>query len=356
MQKSTKRDYSILFAVLIAVSALALFLCLPLSAYAATGTLGTEAPHIYCTYKDSDGNTVDGNKLTAGTYEATFNIKDMTSAAVIQVTASYTDAVTVDSSTVKQLSDADTNFSSMGYLASDGNIVFGYVSNADGTSAITPDGTTLFSINMTFSQDCDAADVVTISSNPNLTFAIADYGDGYSDEYSLVDSDETYNGNLYLMTADVTPASSYDISGQIKIATDITGTSTTVGIVGINVSVLKDGSAIAEATTDKNGNYTLTAVPAGEYTMLISGESTVDREVTLIVSESKTVDSVGIVICDYNKDRGFNALDSLTFSQSMSEYYVYADFNGDGGINSLDAITFTSFIAKTVSYADVTLQ
>lgn len=356
MQKSTKRDYSILFAALIAILAFSVFLCLPLSAQAAEGPLGTESPYIYCTYTDADGNSADGNNLSAGTYKVTFNIKDMASAAVIQLTASYADTVSVDSSTVTQLSDADTNFSSMGYLASDGNIVFGYVSNEDGASALSAEGTALFTIDMTFSQACDAADVITISSDPNLTFATADYGDGYDDEYALVDAFEGYNGSLYLMTADVSPASTFDISGQIKIATDLTGTDTTVGIVGINVSVLKDGSTVAQATTDENGNYTLSAVPAGEYSMLISGDTTVDREVTLIVTESKTVDSVGIVICDYNKDLKFNTNDTVVFSTALSNYYVYADLNGDAKVNTNDSVVYSRFLNNTVTYADVTLQ
>lgn len=356
MQKYAKRDYSIFFAVLLAVTALVLFLCLPLSAKAAAGTLGTESPYIYCTYTDADGNAADGNNLTAGTYDVTFNIRDMASAAVIQVTAYYDDSVTVDSSEVSRLSDADTNFSSMGYLASDGNIVFGYVSNADNTSALNSEGTPLFTLKMTFALDCDAADCITISSNTNMTFALADYGDGYSDEYALVDDDDNYDGNLYLMTADVSPEMGYDISGQIKISTDLTGTDTTVGIVGINVSVLKDGTAIAETVTDENGNYTLASVPAGEYTMLISGESTVDRKVTLIVSESKTVDSVGIVICDYNKDLKFNSNDTIVFSTALSEYYVYADMNGDAKINTNDSVVYMKFLNNTITYADVILQ
>ncbi|MDD6728440.1 MAG: carboxypeptidase-like regulatory domain-containing protein, partial [Eubacteriales bacterium] len=326
------------------------------SAQAAEGTLGTESPYIYCTYTDADGNSADGNNLSAGTYKVTFNIKDMASAAVIQLTVSYADTVSVDSSTVTQLSDADTNFSSMGYLASDGNIVFGYVSNEDGASALNAEGTALFSIDMTFSQACDAADVITISSDPNLTFATADYGDGYDDEYALVDAFDGYNGSLYLMTADVSPASSFDISGQITIATDITGASTTIGIVGINVSVLKDGSTVAQATTDENGNYTLSAVPAGEYTMLISGDTTVDREVTLIVTESKTVDSVGIVVCDYNRDLYFNSYDTVTFVKGLNEYNVYCDLNGDDYVNSYDTLVFINFLDKTINYDDVTLQ
>lgn len=356
MQQLTKKHLSVFIGAMISFATLAIILCLPHLSYAATGTLGTESPYVYCTYKDADGKVVDGNNLEAGTYEISFNISGMSSAAVIQVTASYTDTLTLDGTSVSQLSDTDTNFSSMGYLASEGNIVFGYVSNEDGTSAISTDGTALFTISATFSQACDAESVIQVATDPNLTFAIADYGDGYNDEYALVDSFDGYTGNLYLMTCDVTPSLGCDITGQIMIATDITGTETTAGIVGINVAVQKDGATVAEAVTDENGNYTLSAVPAGEYTMIISGESTVDREVTLIVTASKAVDPVGVVICDYNKDLSFNSADSLTYAQAMITYNVYADFTADGSVNSSDTMIYSKFLGNTVSYADVTLQ
>ena len=63
--------------------------------------------------------------------------------------------------------------------------------------------------------------------------------------------------------------------------------------------------------------------------MLISGETTVDRKVTLVVSESKDVGSVGVVICDYNKDEL---------------------------INGTDYMSFIAFYNKTVNYNSVTLK
>lgn len=356
MTNILKRYSVYILGALLVPLTLAIFVCLPQTVSAAPGTLGTESPEYYCTYQDADGNSVDGNNLSAGTYKVTFNIKGMASASVLQVTASYNNTVTVDTSTVTQVSDTDTNFSTMGYVAADGNIVFGYVSNSSDASLLNAQGTELFSLNMAFSQQCDAADVITISSNPNHTFALADYSEGYNDEYALVDTYEGYPGSLYLMSADVSPSMGYDITGQVKIATDLTGTETTVGIIGINVSVTKDGVEIASAVTDENGTYTLTAIPAGEYKMTISGESTVDREVTLVVSSAKTVDAVGVVICDYNRDVIFNSNDTMVFAKAIVEYNVYSDFNGDKIVNSNDVFYFAKFLGKAVTYADVTLQ
>jgi hypothetical protein len=234
------------------------------------------------------------------------------------------------------------------------------VSAGDYTS-VDSDAQYIATVKMTFAIDCDADDYITVSSNPNLTFVVTDSADNnYDDEYALVEAYEGYNGTLALMTCDITPAfdaDTFDVSGQILIASDLTGTSTTVGIVGITVDVVDNGSTIATAVTDDNGYYTLTGVPAGEYKMLISGPTTIDREVTLVVTESKSVDAVGIVVCDYNIDKKVNAADMSKFSNSFAgDYYVYCDFNGDGKVNAADMSIFSVFFDATVTYEDVTLN
>ena len=247
----------------------------------------------------------------------------------------------------------------MGTVTNDSNLVFGFVSDADTCSSVTKDGTLLATFSVTFAKDCDAADVISVSTDPNKTFIMVNYNDGFGNEYALVTESADYPGSLYLMTCDVSPkASGYDITGQVKIATDLTGTEVSAGIANINLTVESaDGSAIATATTDSNGEYTLSGVPAGEYTMLISGETTVDRKVTLVVSESKDVGSVGIVICDYNKDNVFDISDYMTFMDAYSNVYaLYCDLNGDNVIDISDYMTFASFINKTVNYNSVTLK
>jgi hypothetical protein len=91
--------------------------------------------------------------------------------------------------------------------------------------------------------------------------------------------------------------------------------------------------------------------------MLISGPTTIDREVTLVVSESKTVDSVGIVVCDYNIDSLIDAADMIDFSVAFTgKYNVYADFNGDKLVDASDMVVFSIFFGNTVQYNDVTLS
>lgn len=366
MKVEKKHNSNFLFAILAFAATLFLLISLPMVSYAETGTLGAETPEVICTY-EKDGVAVDGNSLTAGTYDVNFVLTGVKNLSVLEVTATYDESQVAVESTPDYLisDDANTSLESMGCVLSGGNIVFGFVSTNEDCSSLTEENVTIATVKMTFNSDCDAESYIQVSENPNFTFAQVDYGDGYADAYAPIESYPDYKGNLYLMSYDVTPAiiSGYDINGKIEIATDVTGTDTTVGIVGITVTVEKDGSTVADATTDENGNYTLTAVPEGEYTMLISGPTTVDRVATLIVSADKAenavidVGNVGIIICDYNKDKDINATDDFVFGNAYGtvEYNVYCDFNGDGDVNATDDFVFGNFYGQKINYENIIL-
>ena len=310
---------------------IALFVCLPNTSYGAT--VGSEKPNIYCTYTDSDGKQYDGDKLPAGTYDVNFYLEGVSELSVVQVTAKYGADATVDTAAQSLLSDSDevTGISSMGTITQNSNLVFGFVSDSDSCSAINSDGTLLATFSVAFANKCDASEVISVSTSPNETFVLTDYNDGLKDEYALVAKADDYDGSLYLMTCDVSPKGpGCNITGRITIATSPDGGASDTGIGGINLTVkTADDSTVATAVTNPNGYYTLADIPAGEYKMLISGETTIDRTVTLVVSESKDVSSVSIAICDYNHD---------------------------GSIDGLDKLTFYTFFGKEVKYADVTLN
>lgn len=339
---------------------IALFVCLPNTSYGAT--VGSEKPNIYCTYTDSDGKQYDGDKLPAGTYDVNFYLEGVSELSVVQVTAKYSADATVDTAAKSLLSGEVTGISSMGTITQNSNLVFGFVSDSDSCSAINSDGTLLATFSVAFANKCDASNVISVSTSPNETFVLTDYNDGLKDEYALVNQADDYDGSLYLMTCDVSPKGpGCDITGKITIATSLDGSGGKTGIGGINLTVkTADDSTVATAVTDSNGDYTLADIPAGEYKMLISGETTIDRTVTLVVSESKDVSSVSIAICDYNRDGEVNALDKLTFYTAFSgtsdDYNPYCDFNKDDNVNALDKLVFYSFFGKEVKYADVTLN
>lgn len=366
MKAKSKLNGSMLAFVFAIAAAVLIFISLPLVSYAQTGTLGQESPEIHCTYAQN-GEVVDGNALTAGTYDVSFIMTGAQSLSVMEITATYDkEQVTVASEPSYLISDGDAAaLDSMGYILSDGNIVFGFVSTNDDCTTLAEGENVIATVQMTFASDCDAADYVAVSQNPNLTFVQADYGDGYDDAYALVEEDPEYTqGTLYLMSCDVTPGliNSYNVCGQILVATDVTGTDTTAGVPGITVTVTAGDETVAEAVTDDLGNYTLADVPTGTYTMTISGSTTVDRTVTLEVTDAKaegsavTVSGVGVVICDYNKDKDINTIDKIEFNSSLSgTYNPYCDFNCDKDVNGVDKIIFNSLYGKTIEYSDVVL-
>lgn len=288
---------------------IALFVCLPNTSYGAT--IGSEKPNIYCTYTDSDGKQYDGDELPAGTYDVNFYLEGVSELSVVQVTAKYSADATVDTAAKPLLSDNIAGISSMGTITQNSNLVFGFVSDSDSCSAINSDGTLLATFSVAFANKCD----------------VSPKGPGC------------------------------DITGKIAIATSLDGSQYNKGIGNINLTVkAADGSAVATAVTDSNGDYTLADIPVGEYTMLISGETTIDRKVTLVVSESKTVDTVAVCICDYNHDSDVDSLDTLDFLTAFNNYNVTCDFNGDGIVDAIDTLTYLTFFGNKIQYSNVTLQ
>lgn len=365
MKAKYKFGSGIIAGLLALVIAMTIFIGLPIVSSAETGTLGTESPEIYCTFSQ-DGELVDGNELTAGTYDVSFLISGVKNLAVVQITATYDDSmVTVASAPSYSISDDEAfPFHTIGYKNENSTIITGFISGNDDCTAISSDGQVLTTISMTFASDCDAADYITVDQDPNHTFVQVDLNDSTGDQYALVDSYPGYSGNLYPMSCDVTPVitAEYTVNGQVLIATDTTGTNTTVGIIGITVTVEKDGLIIAQAVTDENGYYTLPDIPVGEYTITFSGSTTVDRAGTLTVSSDKAVDSVlnvdsvAIVICDYNKDVRVNTTDASVFSAAFGgDYNIYCDFNGDGRVNTTDSSVFAVFYGNDIEYFDTVL-
>ena len=334
-----------------------IILCLPSTSYAAQ--LGAEQPHIYFTY-EKDGQEVDGNDLLSDSeYDVKIWIKGVESISTLQVTATLADSVTCASAPTALMSDSVSGVTSMGYVLNSGNVVFGFVSDNADTTAIDSSGTLIACVSMTFAQAGDAESFITVSTNPNLTFVQTDYNEGYENAYAINTEFEGYSGTLYPMTYDISPVftpAGFDISGTVMIATDSTGTASSVGITGITVTVSNNGTTVASAVTDENGNYTLSCVPAGDYTMTISGPTTVDREVTLSVTGEKTVDPVGVIICDYSTDKLVDSTDLTYFlGYYGGDYYIYADLNGDALVDSTDLTFFLAIYGKATSYPDVTL-
>lgn len=349
MVKSFKKFYATLLMVI-----LIMVFSAPFTAFAEAGTLGTESPVLSATFKDGDDVVVDGNNLEAGSYTVDITLSGMKAVSIFQITANISN-ITINS--VKTIADVDSSFSCGAIVNENNSFVAILASENDGTSAIA-DGAAMVTLNVTVNTAGDFANMFALSTDPDLTFVEADYGDGYDDAYVCT---ENTGAKYALMTYDMSPdlaPSTFDVKGQIMIASDVKGTVSNVGIGGITVSI--DNTEIS-AVTDENGYYTLSGLAEGTYTMSIAGETTIDRKVTLIVTPEKadekgeiTLNKVGIVIADYTGDGAINAADIPVFLSHINTEYVYADFTGDGIVNAADIPVFLSFISD-INYDGVTL-
>lgn len=347
-----------------------IMLCLPCISFAATGTLGDEAPELYCTYEDENGQEVDGNSLTAGTYDVSLHISGMSNISVLQVTATYTDDASVDATPLALMTDSVESVSSMGYVVGDGNIVFGFVSDNADTTAVSDD-VVIATVTVSFANDCDAADVIQISENPNLTFALADYGDGYDDEYAIDTAFAGYNGELYPMTADVTPGQGKTVTGSIVVMTDQSGSTDFKAANGeytINVysdaerqNLLKSvNSEIIDNDLEKLNQFTIAGLANGTYYASISSDLSLTRsDITIIISDNDITDAViPVVACDFNSDGYINISDILLAigeASASSDNLLY-DLNGDVLVNISDTLVTKSCAAGQWTADEIVIQ
>lgn len=152
---------------------------------------------------------------------------------------------------------------------------------------------------------------------------------------------------------EATEAGTITVSGQIVIATDVTGDNGNVGIVGIDVMV---GDEVV-ATSAADGTFTAT-VPAGTTELTIAGPTTIDRTVTLAGTADVSDVVIPIVIADYTGDGKINLFDKAEFNAAYGKsdaFNVYCDYTGDGIVNSFDKSAFNVFYNKTINYSALEL-
>lgn len=203
----------------------------------------------------------------------------------------------------------------------------------------------------------NAGDVVYTDESWNAyTIALANAIE-IADEKKAQVSD-TYTAKANLQRAEnnlteVVAASTITVSGKITIAADTTGDTGSFGLVGINVSTA-DGTVVATSAAD--GSFTA-EVPVGTTELIISGDTTIDRTVTLAGDANVEGAVIPVVMCDYNKDRAVNATDVNAFTGYLSgDYYVYADFNVDNAVNATDVNAFITFNGASIAYNPLVLS
>lgn len=328
---------------------------LPISANAEAGTLGKETPELSCVFTDTNEKSVDGNRLQAGTYYVDVVLSGMKAVSIVELTATYNPEYISAISVLGTYADDHADMKKGGQKIENNTLSVFQVAESDDASTINKNGTVMVSLSVTVASSCDFADVFAFSKNPNLCFIEASYKDGYDDCYVLDTSVET-TYKTYPMTADTSPyylVTEFDVSGNVTVASELTGAATTVPASGIKVTV--KGTEISTVTKD-DGSYTLSGLGVGEYTLVFSGAYTIDREATLTVARENanydqiTVDNVGVCVVDFNKDGKFNSTDVALFSKFKP------DLNGDHQFEENDIAIFKSFLGKTVVYTQLTLN
>ena len=363
MNTIAKKRVGVIFGTLAFLVFVALVVCLPRTSYAAA--LGTESPNVYCTYTDSNGKQYDGDKLPAGTYDVSFYLEGVTELSVVQVTSTYSSDVSVKSEPKALLSDEVAGVSSMGTVTNDSNLVFGFVSDADTCSSVTKDGTLLATFSVAFAKDCDAADVISVSTDPNKTFVVEKaalkvihipqsqsdieelYNDGFDDEYALVTKSADYPGSLYLMTCDVSPSTGHSVNGSLVIMTDAKGNTANSPVYGeYTVNVYSDSARteLVGTTTSslKDGvnAFSIDSLKDGTYYLSISSDYAIARnDATVIVNGADITNAViPMMACDFNKDgiiTGADATSVYLFASKQTD--LNYDLNGDSVVTGADA-------------------
>ena len=347
----------VIFGTLALLAIFAVLVCLPRTSYAAP--LGSEKPNIYCTYVDSTGEKCDGDKLAAGTYDVNFYLEGVSELSVMQLTATYSSDVTVNGDAKALLSENVTGVSSMGTVTDNSNLVFGFASDSDTCSPIDSEATLLATFSVTFANDCDAADVITVSTNPNKTFLLTNYEDGLDNEYALVTEFEGYNGSLYLMTCDVSPSTGHSVTGSLVTMTNGKGETANTPVYGeYTVNVYSDEArsdlvgTVTSSLKDDVNSFSIDSLKDGTYYLSISSTYAVTRaDITLTVNGADIANAViPMMACDFDGNGGISGTDATYVYAAASKAYDQAfDLDGNGGITGTDA-TYVYACASGANY------
>lgn len=345
MSNTFKKFCATLLTVILILS-----VSVPFFAFGGTEALDPEIkPAITATFTDADGTVYDGNNLVAGEYIVNIMLSGMSTVSIFQIDANYTDDIAINS--ISTIADTDTSLECGADVIEDNSLIAIIATKNDDYSVIA-DPATMITMNVTVRTDGDFANYISFNTDPDLTFIEASYAQGFDDAYVWEGNTDSSFATVSIDMSPVPGASTYDVTGQIVIATDSNLSTANMGIVGITVSV--DGTDIS-AVTDNDGYYTLSGLEEGTYTLSIAGPTTIDRTVTLEVSSDKTVEALPMVICDYNHDGFINNGDTAFFGGYIADYYVYADINADGFVNNGDTAFYGGFVGETINYQDVTL-
>ena len=311
------------------------------------------------------------NALSAGDYTVSFTLSGMQSFAVMQYTMSYDAAVLTVNGHSDLLSDSLPDqlrgLGAAGVLVQNGTINFGFITRVDQTAtttAIDAAGQLLLKLQVTVTTEApvDFAKIVTLDTDPNQTFIEADYADyadyGTADQdcYALVNAFDGYNATLYLMKADLSPATGHAVTGKVLALANTSGKVAGSAFTVIGCDVLINGEVVA--TTGADGVFTIPSLAAGTYTATLSYAYGYDRDIKITVADTDVgLGTYGMVVCNFSKDMKIDGTDANVYKKAsgrkstVNGYNAACDFNHDGIVDGTDANIYKAFSGKSLSEA-----
>lgn len=339
------------------------------SAETQQGALGTQKPAISAAYMDDLGTVYDGNALQPGSYDMVISVSDLYSIAQLGFTASYQeDLLSFDLLGEELLSDTAAYADEMNGAVMDrlnGTFSFFLVTENPDKTVLSDNGADLLTIGITVKGDApvDMQDVITVNTDPNLTFIDVDYGDTQGDWPNVVfdcyalSAPESYQATVYPMTCDLSPdlTQYYTVSayiGALAAPDDAFGTYATTGAT---VSIQTEDGTPISAVTDSTGKFVLEKVPNGTYIATVTYKYAFTRTFTIIVDgadiESDTM--VGIVACNWDGNSSVNIMDYSFFVEQNGKtinddsYDVGYNLDRNTSINIIDYSIYAEFVGFT---------
>lgn len=332
----------------------------PYTAFAETGTLGTESPYLYAEYFTENGEKADGNALSSGNYKMQLVLKGMQAVSEMEFTASYGSEITFGE--YSTIADVDSSVNTLCKIEN-GSLILCFVSLNEDCTKINPNGTVLFSADIAVKTE-DSVDMelaVPVFADSDYFFIEADYGDivksapSYAYDCYGLSSDNSHSGTVYAMECDLSPLlnnKAYIVSAYIGALAQPTDSFGTYPVTGAIVTVGEKS-----AVTDINGQFVIDGLESGTYEATVTYKYGFTRTFTIVVSDSDVVSDimVGIVGCDLSGDGMITTSDYSLYSKKVgatsgsSNYELGYDFNRDTLITSADYAIYSKFVGCTSS-------
>ena len=336
-----------------ALSFILIISLMPFSVLADEG-MGSESPFIQAVFTDDQGETAEGDFLTAGDYTVDITLSGMAAFSVFELTAAYTDGIEIN--TVSTIADRNETVKCGGIKNEDNSFVVILASTGENNTPIS-EGEAMITMQVTVNEDGDFSEFFVLNEGAELTFVQASYEYGFEASY-VCESVEAVTGKYYpMLSYDMSPdlsVKTITVTGIITISKDREGNSGQYGVEGIDVYLGEE--MVAES--DADGVFIAT-VPIGTTELTIKGDTTVERTVTLSGESNIEDANIPIIVCNYeSSDNVINYKDAGIFVDYLGTNYRYANLEAsDGAVDYKDAGLFVDFLSDAaIEYSALSLD